>query len=306
MEQQIAKYLHTIGDHTETVEVAFFGGSFTAIPEELQRELLAPARTAWKAGQVDYLRLSTRPDCVTRENLAWLYQWGVRVVELGVQSLNPEVLRAAKRGHTAEEVYQTAALVKQMSFQLGLQMMVGLPGDTPEQAIKTAHELVSMQPSCVRIYPVLVIRGTELADLYQAGGYTPWDLLTTIETCKELLKLFAEHQIPVIRLGLQNTEQISLEGDVLAGPFHPALRELVEAAWARERVEELLRQVGWHPNNCPAQLSLEVAPQDISITRGQHNSNSCYFRQVWGIRNLKITGNPELPRRTINLCEKDC
>ncbi|MDA8211565.1 MAG: radical SAM protein [Clostridia bacterium] len=306
VEGQIKEYLQTIGDPAgKTVEVAFFGGSFTAIPEELQQELLAPARAFWEAGRVDYLRLSTRPDCIDRQNLAWLSDWGVRVIELGVQSMDAGVLAAAKRGHTAEEVRDAAALVKSMGFQLGLQMMVGLPGDSPDKARETARELVSLKPDFVRIYPVLVIRGTELAEMYLAGQYRPWDLLTTVEVCKDLLKLFAQADIPVIRIGLQASEQVNFEGDVLAGPFHPALRELVESAWARERIEGLLRQAGLEPVDNAGeqvlpveQVVLQVSPRDISIVRGQRNSNICYFRRVWGI-NLKVEGNPDLPRRSM-------
>lgn len=307
VERQIAQYLKTIGDPAgKTVEVAFFGGSLTAIPEGLQKELLAPARAVWEAERVDYLRLSTRPDCIAGGNLAWLYDWGVRVIELGVQSMDAGVLAAAKRGHTPEDVRDAAALVKEMGFQLGLQMMVGLPGDSPDKAGETARELAALRPDFVRIYPVLVVKGTELAEMYLTGQYRPWDLLTTVEVCKDLLKFFAQEDIPVIRIGLQASEQVSLQGDVIAGPFHPALRELVESAWARERVEELLRRAGLEPvDNAGEQILpveqvvLQVSPRDISIVRGQHNSNICYFRRVWGI-SLKVEGNPDISRRSMN------
>jgi histone acetyltransferase (RNA polymerase elongator complex component) len=346
VEIQINQYLRTIGDHAgKTVEVAFFGGSFTALPVKLQRELIAPARSFWQSGRVDYLRISTRPDCLDRANLEWLYAWGVRVIELGVQSMASEVLAMSKRGHTAEAATSAAALVQAQGFQLGLQMMVGLPGDDREKALNTARQLAILQPDFVRIYPVLVIKDTELAELYQAGQYLPWDLLTTIEVCRDLLKIFTQADIPVIRIGLQTTEQINLQGDVIAGPFHPALRELVEAAWARERIEELLQQAGLEPigkqylepvdkqcleetgkhslklagsnrskqlrsDSCPQlsgisrarELVLQVSTRDISILRGQHNSNICYFRRVWGIE-LKVVGNPDLPRREIMLVE---
>lgn len=303
VKRQITEYLQTIGDPAgKTVEVAFFGGSFTAIPADLQRELLAPARTFWEAGQVDYLRLSTRPDCLDPSKLTWLYDWGVRVIELGVQSMDAAVLAMAKRGHTAQDVREAAALVSSHGFQLGLQMMAGLPGDNPDKAIETARELAVLKPDFVRIYPVLVIKGTELADMYLAGDYRPWDLLTTVEVCKDLLKLFAQENIPVIRIGLQTSEQVSLQGDVIAGPFHPALRELVESAWARERIEELLRQEGLELSGASQarQVVLQVSSRDISIVRGQHNCNICYFRRVWGI-SLKVVGDPDLPRRAIML-----
>jgi len=147
-----------------------------------------------------------------------------------------------------------------------------------------------------------VVKGTELAEMYLTGQYRPWDLLTTVEVCKDLLKFFAQENIPVIRIGLQASEQVSLQGDVIAGPFHPALRELVESAWARERVEELLRRAGLEPAAASRikQVVLQVSPRDISIVRGQHNSNICYFHSAWGI-SLKVVGNPDLPRGAVKL-----
>lgn len=302
--RQIEDGLSTIGDPAgRTVEVAFFGGSFTALPQQLQRELLEPARYFWKKGRLDYLRLSTRPDCLEPSNLEWLYDWGVRVVELGVQSLEPEVLSRAKRGHTAADARAGAGLVSQLGFQLGLQMMVGLPGDSPEAALRTGHGLAALRPDFVRIYPVLVLKGTELAGMWSAGSYRPWDLLTTIEVCGELLQIFETAGIPVIRLGLQASEQVNLFGDVLAGPFHPALRELVESSLARERVETALRTAGLakEPDRKnPTPVEITVSPQDISIVRGHYNSNLCYFRRIWGV-DLKVTPCPGVSRRTFNM-----
>lgn len=306
VEHKIEEYLATMGPHQgKTIEVAFFGGSFTAIPIRLQRELVQATGRFLEDGRVDFLRLSTRPDCLDEDNLKWLYLNGVRIVELGVQSMKDHILEQSKRGHNSQQVLLGAELVRRLGFQLGLQMMTGLPGDTPATALETGRLLAELQPNFVRIYPVLVIRDTELAALYGEGLYQPWDLLTTIHVCRDLLKLFTARHITVSRIGLQGSDNISLEGDILAGPWHPALRELVEADWARERVEEALYCAGFRPDSSRAEpadrVTLHVPPQDLSITRGQHNSNMCYFRNHWGLKKLQIKTDSSLPRRTICL-----
>lgn len=211
------------------VEVAFYGGSFTAIDLDIQSKLLEIPYRYKKAGKIDNIRLSTRPDAIDEVILDNLKKYSVDTIELGVQSLDDKVLYASGRGHTSEDVYRAAELIKRFGFNLGLQMMVGLPGDTLEKDLYTCKEFIKLRPSCVRVYPTLVIRDTFLEKLYLMEKYRPIILEEAIDICSLLLMLFNFNNIEVIRMGLQPTENIQMGKDVVAGPFHPAFRQLVES-----------------------------------------------------------------------------
>lgn len=213
------------------VEAAFFGGSFTAIPREKQRALLEPASRFLQRGRIGGIRLSTRPDCIDREELDFLASYGVTDIELGAQSMCDEVLRMNRRGHTAEDTRRASWLIRSYScFSLGLQMMPGLYGDTPERTARTGEELIALKPDCVRIYPTLVLKDTYLHEWYQQGLYTPLTIEDAVEQCKRLLLRFRAENIAVLRMGLMASDTINDGQDVVAGPFHPAFGELVESA----------------------------------------------------------------------------
>lgn len=206
-------------------EVAFYGGSFTALENNVQEDFLAAAHRFVCAGSIDCLRVSTRPDYIADKGLSLLRGYKVETVELGVQSMVNEVLRLSGRGHTAADTVAAVALLKKYGFKVGLQFMPGLPGDTCETIRYTANKIVELQPDFVRIYPTLVMRDTPLEKMYVTGLYTPWPLADMIDMCRELVFLFNAYGISVIRLGLQSTE--TLEQGIVAGPYHPCLRELV-------------------------------------------------------------------------------
>ena len=208
------------------VEVAFFGGRFTGIEEEKQEELLSAAYEYIKQKKVDSIRISTRPDYIDKKILKRLKKYKVKTIELGVQSANDYILKKAGRGHTFEDVVKASKLMKWYGFDLGHQMMVGLPESTTVDAINTAKQLIKLKPKMVRIYPVLVIKNTKLEEEYKEGKYQPLSVVQAVEICKDIVRIFADKNIDIIRIGLQNTEEISdpkNEGsEVVAGPYHPA------------------------------------------------------------------------------------
>ena len=191
------------------VEVAFFGGSFTGIEKEKQIELLSAAYEYIKNKKVQSIRISTRPDYINRDVLKTLKKYKVKTIELGVQSANDYILKKAERGHTFEDVKKASKMIRFYGFNLGHQMMVGLPESTHLDEINTAKQLIKLKPKMVRIYPVLVIKGTKLEKDYNEGKYKALTVVQAVETCKELVKLFVKKKIEVIRIGLQPTDVIS-------------------------------------------------------------------------------------------------
>ncbi|WP_101772751.1 elongator complex protein 3 [Peptostreptococcus faecalis] len=232
----IEEALETIEDNTN-IEIAFFGGSFTAIEKSKQIELLSVAREYKNRGIVNDIRLSTRPDCIDYEELSLLKEYGVTVIELGVQSMDEDVLIKSIRGHKKEVVKSSSELIKKAGFKLGLQMMIGLPSDSEEKCIKTAKDFVNIGPDFVRIYPTLVIKETLLEKNYIEGSYIPFSVEKAVDIAKKLMVLFYINNIDVIRVGLQATDDIQMGIDVVAGPYHPAFRELVQSRIIRDYID---------------------------------------------------------------------
>ena len=244
--QTIENFLNSIKDKDAKKEIAFFGGSFTGIDNKVQEELLQTAYEYVKNGQVDSIRLSTRPDYINKEILKKLKKYKVKTIELGVQSANDYVLGRANRGHTFKDVIKASKLIRRYGFNLGHQMMVGLPESTREDEINTAKALIKLKPKMVRIYPVLVIKGTKLEKECKEGIYEPLSVVQAVEICKQLVRLFTNKKIQVIRVGLQNTDEIcepgSNESEVVAGPFHPAFGQLVESSMWYDAIVEKIKK----------------------------------------------------------------
>ncbi len=237
--ETIERYLETIDRSKTTVEVSFFGGTFTAINLIKQKELLEVARKAKEEGLIDYIRLSTRPDYINLHIMNHLKSYGVDVVELGVQSMDQEVLKQSKRGYEKDSVYLASKLIKDFGMTLGHQLMIGLPGDTREKDMLSLSESIKMQPDLVRIYPALVIKDTEMERAYLEGSYHPYSLDEAVEISALMMKEYEDHGIKVIRIGLQPTEEINDKADVIAGPFHPSIRELSESFLLVKRIKEV-------------------------------------------------------------------
>ena len=220
--------------------VAFYGGSFTAIPKDLQHKLLMPAYEMLQRGIIDGIRCSTRPDTVGDEAITLLQSYGVKTVELGVQSMNDGILVDAKRGHTAQEVVEAIARLKQRDMIVGVQLLPGLKGETWQTIIETAIAVAALRPDFVRIYPVLVIENTELAEQYRAGEYKPLSTELAIQYCSFLKDWFEQHGIEVIRTGLQSTEELDSRNSLVAGPYEPAMGELVVNEQYKQRIERCI------------------------------------------------------------------
>lgn len=262
------------------IEIAFFGGSFTGITPVLQEELLSAAYEYVGRFSITGIRVSTRPDYIDEEVISRLLKYGVTTVELGVQSMDDEVLRLSSRGHTREDVKKAAELIKKSGIRLGLQMMTGLPGDTEEKSLKTAREIIALKPAMVRIYPTLVIAGTMLEKLYKERKYTPQTVESAAELCKKLCGEFAAADIAVIRVGLQNTDEISEHGSVIAGPFHSAFGEIVESLVFYDKIAEAAKITD----------TVYVNPRDVSKAVGHKKSNT---ERIYREFNKKITIKPD-------------
>lgn len=265
------------------VEVAFFGGSFTGIEEEKQEELLSAAYEYVKQKKVYSIRISTRPDYIDKKILKRLKKYKVKTIELGVQSANDYILKKAGRGHTFEDVVKASKLIKWYGFELGHQMMVGLPESTTVDEINTAKQLIKLKPKMVRIYPVLVIKNTKLEKDYQEGKYKPLTVTQAVEICKELVKLFVKKHIEVIRIGLQPTDTITNpeeeKSEVVAGPFHPAFRQLVESGMWYDVIVEKIKQL----NTKVKEVVVTVNPVDVNNVIGQRKDNINNLREVYDV-----------------------
>lgn len=255
--------LDSLKENSKYSEIAFFGGSFTAIDREYMRSLLDA--TAPYIDRFKGIRISTRPDCIDEDILALLRSYHVTSIELGAQSMDDAVLLANDRGHTAEEVRRAAELIKSDGFSLGLQMMTGLYNSTPEADILTAKAFIDLHPDTVRIYPTVVLKGTRLGELYEAGLYQPQPLDEAVALCAQLIQLFEENGVRVIRVGLHDSE--SLRENRLSGPYHPAFRELCESRIMLDQAISLLQQEekGTH--------TLCVNPKSRSKMTGNKKSN---------------------------------
>lgn len=268
----IEKYLPTIDKDAE-VEIAFFGGSFTAIDIDIQKSLLSVAKEYVDRGLVKDIRMSTRPDCIDDEILSMLKEYKASIIELGVQSLDSNVLIDSIRGHEADVVYNSSKLIKEYGIKLGLQMMVGLPSDSEEKCIYTAKQFIKMNPDCVRIYPTLVVKETGLEKLLNKNEYIPFTLDESIQIVKKLLVLFYVNNINVIRVGLQATDDIQLGRAVVSGPYHPAFRELVESEMIKDYLESLVSE-----NIVKKEVTVRVNKRNISKIIGNKKSNTTYMK----------------------------
>lgn len=276
VEIAVKEYLKHIDKNSSYVEIAFFGGSFTGIDFDKQTELLEKAYEFVKNGDVDSLRCSTRPDFITPEILDNLKKYGMKTIELGVQSMDDEVLKKSARGHSREDVFTASRLIKEKGFNLGLQMMPYLPGDTREKTIKTAEDIICLMPECVRIYPTLVVGDTALCRMYEKGLYTPATVEDAVMLCAELVEMFESNGIDVIRIGLQTTDGINL--NTVKGPYHEALGELVRNEIYKKRIEAYIKD-----NDITDDFVYTVEKGEISKAAGHKKSNVKYINEKYGI-----------------------
>lgn len=260
------------GLNSENTEIAFFGGSFTAIDRSYMVSLLEEAKAFIENKVFSGVRISTRPDAIDEEVLLLLKKYGVTAIELGAQSMNDEVLLSNRRGHTASDVINASLLIKKYGFSLGLQMMTGLYESTIESDIETARSIIALKPDTVRIYPTIVLENTHLAELLKQNEYVSPTLEETVSLCAELLEMFYENNIKVIRLGLHSGGNV--DDGYLSGPYHPAFGELCESEIYLKKIRKKLFEIYKNENNCETKnVTIYVNEKEISKATGQKGKN---------------------------------
>lgn len=283
VKKTIEYYLDNFRSEDRYVEIAFFGGSFTGIEVDIQEKLLSIANEYIKNGRVNSIRISTRPDYINQDILNLLKKYNVGTIELGVQSANDFVLNKCRRGHSFKDVKTASKLIRKNKFILGHQMMVGLPDSNQKDEIETARKLIKLHPKIVRIYPVLVIKDTKLADDYIKGEYRPNTVEQAVETSAILLKMFNKKKIDVIRIGLQNTDEICNPGNegsqVIAGPYHPAFRQLVESRICYDEISKKIRKM----NNKIKRVTFAVNDNEINNFVGHKKENVKRIKEIYNV-----------------------
>ena len=304
--EEIESY-RSIACNYERTELAFFGGSFTAVSMEMQKHFLKTVfpyviRSGNEGAFIHGLRLSTRPDCIDDKTLDQLKKYGVDTIELGAQSMDPEVLELSKRGHTPEDTVRSSKMIKEAGFALGLQTMTGLPGATPEKDLETADRIISLGPSIVRIYPTIVIKRTLLETMMKNGEYVPPTLADTVDLCAKLVLKYNKAGIKIIRMGLHSSENMCEEKDIAGGPYHPAFGELVYQRLAlsemEEKIESLKKAYGVMkkdlPKDLPKDLEIRVPQGKISVYTGNRRSNITVLKEKYGFTHIKISERKEV------------
>lgn len=306
VEKTVNEYLQTINSENAVIEVSFFGGTFTAIKMEKQIELLTVAKMFKDNNKIDFIRLSTRPDYIDDNILQNLKKYSVDIIELGVQSMDEEVLLKSGRGHTALDVEKASKLIKQYGFVLGHQIMIGLPGDNIDKDIETSKRVIDLKPDICRIYPTLVIKDTQMEKMYKERKFKPYSLSEAVNISKIIYIMMVANQINVIRVGLQPTEEISVGHDLVAGPFHPAFGELVEGSIYNELLYDVIS------DNLTKSISfdkvlVEINPKDISKLYA--NGKSFFYDMKKQIKtvSIEILQDDTINRGSINIfIEKKC
>ena len=276
------------------VQVAFYGGSFTGLPQARQEELLGTIAPFLEQGRVQSLRLSTRPDYIDQDKVTLLARYHVSTVELGVQSMNNRVLAAAKRGHTSADVDQAVPVLRQAGMEIGIQLMLGLPEDTRTTLRNTVDRVISLQPDFVRIYPLLVVQQSTLAEHYRQGEYTPLSLDQAVILTARMKQRFDQAGIRVVRMGLQAGPE--LEASLLAGPWHPAFGELVFSRLMLRRTRTLLAQATGNSS-----VRLIINDRDQSVFRGIKSSNVKRLQQLGLWQRINLCTDTTIPRGTVRM-----
>lgn len=285
--EQIARWLQWLRPSLEN-EAAFYGGSFTALDSDLQERLLFLTDELLERGIIGSVRLSTRPDYIDDKKLELLKKHGVRLVELGVQSLDDRVLEAAGRGHTAADVVQAMKQLRDYDFKTGLQLMVGMPLQSFSSLQDTVAQVIKLQPDIARIYPLLVIKGTPLAESWTKGEFQPLGLEEAVRQSAWVYDQLTTNGIKIIRVGLQPDDELCASGNILAGPFHPSMGELVQSFLLRERLTDKLLAVKGAERiviSCPAKMESKL--------RGMKNSNIKYWQELLASAKIVIEKNTD-------------
>jgi histone acetyltransferase (RNA polymerase elongator complex component) len=295
----VDKFLKFRRRHRGTTQLAFFGGNFLGMAPERVRRYLDWAAAWVRRGAVDNLRFSTRPDTITPEALALIREYPVGTIEIGAQSMEDQVLSASRRGHTAMDTIQAVRQLKMEGYEIGLQIMTGLPGDSPARAIATAEAVIALAPAFVRIYPTLVLAGSPLAADHAADRYRPPKLAESIDLVARMWLMFTAAGIRVIRMGLQDGPSLADKRHLLAGPYHPAFGEQVLSRVFRSMAEAGLDHLKPH---AASRLALRVNPRRLSAMTGTRRGNLVRLREAYHLDRLRVAANPRL---TLNQLDVD-
>jgi len=263
----IKEHLATMNGKAD--QIAFFGGSFTGIEKEKQNEYLSLAYEFVKGGKVNSIRLSTRPDYIDADTVKRLLSYGVKNIELGAQSMDDEVLKASKRGHSRIDVEKASRIITDSGATLGLQMMTGLPNDSKDKCLYTAKCFKELGAKETRIYPTVVLKGTHLAKMYEMGEYQPQSIDDAVDVCALLYRYFTDNDITILRMGLPDS--ISLKENYIKGAYHPSLGELIVSRDIRNQIEKQL--------NGKTDIIIRVNPRYISKVNGNRRCNILYFKE---------------------------
>ena len=285
----------------KTIEIAFFGGSFTGLPLDEQAAFLRIAQQYKQNGLVDKIHLSTRPDYISPEILELLRAHNVDIIELGVQSFDDAVLTASNRGHTADDVYRACDLIHTYGFTLGIQLMIGLPGDTMETALASARAAVSVQPAIARLYPTVVLHDTALSRMYQNGTYHALTTEEAVSITKEMYRILDAAGINIIRVGLKSTDLIREDGEIQGHTYHPAFRQLVEGELAKETLEQQLQALLSQPeiaaeaaNGKTLHFTFMSSGTSFSNMIGNARRNKLYFAKKYPQLKIRYQVDPAL------------
>ncbi|MGE5397817.1 MAG: elongator complex protein 3 [Chitinophagales bacterium] len=280
-------------------EIAFYGGSFTALPMAKQQELLKIAEPYVVSGSVSGIRISTRPDAIDNDILELLASYRVKVIELGVQSLDREILRISGRPYEPGIVAEVSKLIKQKGFVLGHQIMIGLPGSDPSKEIDTANKVIEIKPHLARIYPAIVLQGTRLAEWYRDGLYQPIELEEAVNIVAILLTMLEKAGIKIIRMGLQPSTDLVEPGNILAGPFHPSFGELVQAEVFRLQAEVAITR--FQEGGTTRRLNLYVHSNDLSKMIGHYRNNIRSLTEIFKLESLKVIGLNDIEKKWVGV-----
>jgi len=290
---QINQFLSYKGKNRSPVQISFFGGNFLGLKIDLITSLLREATKFVIEGRVDSIRFSTRPDTIDYERLDILKEFPVATIEIGVQSMDDKVLCLSRRGHTSADTKKAVSILKERNYEIGLQMMTGLPNDNREIALYSAKNIAAFSPDFVRIYPTLVLKNTILSGWYKKKEYTPMPLEQCVTLVKDIYLIFREKKIPVIRMGIQASEHIQRESAILAGPYHPAFGHLVHSEIFLDMASFIIESA-IEPDiksgeiDCCDSIGIKVHPQSISKMRGFKNRNIEILKTRFHINSLKI------------------
>ena len=297
IERLVHRYSSKRSSRRTTTQLAFYGGNFLGLPEAKRVHLLEIAGKYVESDTIDGIRFSTRPDTITRERLASIDRYPVQTIELGVQSMDNHVLSLSRRGHCAEDTENAVSLLKTGNHAIGLQMMVGLPGEDESSCLSSGRMIADLLPDFVRIYPTVVLKGSLLARWHQQDKYEPLPLQAAVNRVTKLYKIFIEKEISVVRMGLQSTGGLEGEDSIIAGPYHPSFGELVYSEVFYESASALIHALAMTEKV----VCLKVHPRSVSKLKGNKNNNINRLMSSHALRSIQIISDSSLSINEIDI-----